>query len=220
MGVLEVRPEPSSFVEVFTRCDAIETWAAECDSVAELKQSTIELSLMDQYLARTSTEGRSRVQATMRRLEARVGELLRPEPGKRTDLQPLDRDQEVDIDPATKSDFRKMAAHPEIVEEVIAQSTDEDPASRRKVIEAIRSAEPPAVEGIPESLPPRPTAARRRPWGDAYSDAVSAVEKATTTLKNLASDNRATTHSEQAIGRTNDLLRAIDALTDVANQLR
>lgn len=35
-------------------------------------------------------------------------------------------------------EFRLMAAHPEIVEQVIAESTDEQPASRRKVMAAIR----------------------------------------------------------------------------------
>lgn len=33
--------------------------------------------------------------------------------------------------------FRKMADHPEIVERVIQESTDADPASRRKILAAI-----------------------------------------------------------------------------------
>jgi hypothetical protein len=36
------------------------------------------------------------------------------------------------------ADFRLMAAHPDIVEEVIANSTDKAPASRRKVVAAIK----------------------------------------------------------------------------------
>jgi sugar phosphate isomerase/epimerase len=241
MSALEVRSEPSSLIEVFTQCDVIEAWAASCDSVAELKQSGIELGVMDDYLARTSTEGRARVQATMRRLEVRIGQLLpvpkvgNPGNGNRDSNTEL-------IERHVAHDMREMAEHPDLVEEVIAASTDEAPASRRKVTEAIKSAsrsdriqrisdelreieeewsaEDPEQAAEAAPVVAKPSAGpRRRPWCDAYSDAVSAVEKATATLKNLASDDRAAMHSEQAIGRTNDLLRAIDALAGVATQL-
>ena len=36
-----------------------------------------------------------------------------------------------------RHEFRKMARHPEIVEQVIADSNDDDPPTRRKVMRAI-----------------------------------------------------------------------------------
>lgn len=38
-------------------------------------------------------------------------------------------------------EFRQMAKHPDIVEKVIAESTDDSPASRRKVLRAIAAEE-------------------------------------------------------------------------------
>jgi hypothetical protein len=62
--------------------------------------------------------------ASMRRLEVRIGQVLgAPRQGERTDLStateksPLSKDQ--------RSEFRRMAAHPEIVERVIAESDDD-----------------------------------------------------------------------------------------------
>jgi Fe-S-cluster formation regulator IscX/YfhJ len=77
----------------------------------------------------------------MRRLEARIGELLPREQGQRSDLLP-NHGEEV-LNDRQKAEFRQMAAHPEIVEQVIAESTDDAPASRRKVMEAIQQAHMP-----------------------------------------------------------------------------
>jgi hypothetical protein len=132
--------EPSSLVEVFDRCTAIEQWASECESIAELKEESNLCAAMDEYLARTSAEGRARVAATIRRLEVRIGQLL-PErtPGRRNDLEPLPREAEV-LNHGQRRDFRQMADHPEVVEEVIAESTDEKPASRRTVMQRLQDA--------------------------------------------------------------------------------
>jgi len=48
--------------------------------------------------------------------------------------------------------FRKMAAHPEVVEQVIAESTDENPASRRRIMAAIRVIERRAVAGMENAV--------------------------------------------------------------------
>lgn len=79
MTIVEIyEAEPTSLVAVTDQCMAIETWAAQCDSIPELKDWKNKLAAVDEYLARTSTEGRARVAATMRRLEVRIGELLGP----------------------------------------------------------------------------------------------------------------------------------------------
>lgn len=131
------RYEPNSLVEVDDTCSAIERWAQSCDSVPELQDANNKLAAINEYLDRTSTEGRARVALAMRRLEARIGALLPSEQGRRTDQLP-DRDQEVDLNDRQKSEFRQMAANPDVVEQVAAASTDEEPASRRKVMRAIK----------------------------------------------------------------------------------
>ncbi|MGI8752437.1 MAG: hypothetical protein ACR2MN_09025 [Acidimicrobiales bacterium] len=62
---------------------------------------------------------------------------------------------------------------------------------------------------------------RRRPWPDAYHDAIRAVEKAATTLDNLSVDDRVTdTVMHNNIGSTNDLQRAVDSLAGTVRVMR
>jgi hypothetical protein len=72
----------------------------------------------------------------MRRLEVRIGQLLGPASrgGDRKSDQ-VNRD-ELDLSPQERNSFRKMAEHPEIVDAVIAESSDDEPPSRRKVLGA------------------------------------------------------------------------------------
>lgn len=133
---LVLAAEPTSLVAVNDQCAAVEQWAEKCESIPELQDATNRLAAIDEYLGRTSIEGRGRVAAAMRRLEARIGALLPRHQGK----QLRHRDVEVAIHNNTKADFRSMAEHPEVVEEVIAESTDDRPASRRKVTDRIRDA--------------------------------------------------------------------------------
>lgn len=79
----------------------------------------------------------------------RVGELLGPAPGRG---HPETHREEFHSQQAT--DFREMAANPQVVEDVIAGSDDTSPPSRRKVMAAIRA------DHAPEQSPP--TEADRR----------------------------------------------------------
>lgn len=108
--------------------------AEHCQSVPELRDASNKLAAIDEHLSRTSTVGRNRVAAAMHRLEVRCGQLLPPPapPGRPAANAP--RAESSGLHPQREAEFRHMAAHPEIVEEVIAESTDEAPASRRKVI--------------------------------------------------------------------------------------
>lgn len=127
---------PTSLVAVEGQCIAVEQWAADCESVAELRDATNKLAAIDEYLSRTSSQERARVAATMRRLETRVGSLLGPasangkSPGSNATDPGLTKDQ--------RSKFRELARHADVVEDVIEQSTDEDPASRRKIQREIK----------------------------------------------------------------------------------
>ena len=83
--------------------------------------------------ARTSATRSTRC---ARRLEHRIGELLdRPTIGRPAGESGITIPF---IERHAAADFRLMAEHPDIVESVIEASSDESPASRRKVIAAIK----------------------------------------------------------------------------------
>jgi hypothetical protein len=127
--------------QIDSQCEAIEAWAEHSKSIPDLQETSNRLAAIDRYLASKTKSGRNRIAHTQRKLEAYIGVLLPRQQGKRTDKELRRRDDEVDIPNATKHDFRKMAEYPEIIEEVVAESTDEDPASRRKVMRAIKEVE-------------------------------------------------------------------------------
>ena len=80
-------PAPMTAVQVAEQCRSIEVWATRCESVDEIREADNRLAAIAEYVKRTSTEGRARVEAARRRLEARIGELIGPrQQGERTDL--------------------------------------------------------------------------------------------------------------------------------------
>jgi hypothetical protein len=139
---LVVATEPASLQSVADQCAAVEAWAETVNDVSAVQDALNKMAAIDEYLSRTSRDGRARVAATMRHLEARIGALLPPPPtpqesgARKGDITI----QPSDLSPQQRGQFRKMAAHPEIVDEVIAGSTDDAPASRRKVLNAIDDA--------------------------------------------------------------------------------
>lgn len=151
---LVVATEPTSLVAVEDQCARIEAWAETCDNVAELRDAMNKCSAISEYLRLTSTEGRARVEAAKRRLEVRIGLLLGPprtptETGRGTQR----RDSEIEIPEHQHSSFRAMAADPDEVEAVIAASTDQNPPSRRKVMDAIKAKRnPPSEEDVLKKL--------------------------------------------------------------------
>lgn len=143
-GTIVVANQPSSLEAVEDQCLMVETWAESCDSIPQLRDASNKLAAISEYLDLTSSEGRARVAAAQRRLEVRIGQLLPNEQGRRTDRELLHRDEEV-LSPQQRSAFRAMAADPDTVEDVIATSTDDNPASRRQVTEAIKANKEPVV---------------------------------------------------------------------------
>lgn len=132
---LAIPEPPQAALDVFGQCQAIEAWAETVDDIGALRDTAAKLEAIDTYLSRTSTEGRAAVAATMRRLEVRIGELSPRRQGERTDLTSCEP-QEV-LRPDERSRFRTMAEHRDVVEDVIANSTDERPATRNAVLQAI-----------------------------------------------------------------------------------
>ena len=142
---LVVATEPTSLAVVYDNCERIEAWAETCTDVAELRDYMNKCSAMSEYMRLTSTEGVARIEAAKRHLEVRVGVLLGPPmpngghgagPGPGS-VVPDPGGGGLSVD--QRSAFRAMAADPDTVEEVIAASTDQNPPSRRKVMDAIKS---------------------------------------------------------------------------------
>jgi hypothetical protein len=112
-------------------------WAEQATDPAEVNDTKNKWAAITDYIRRTSREGVAEAEGALRRLEVRVGELLGP--AKETNGRPFDRD--LKVGPDARSDFRKMAEHRDVVEAVIAASTDTAPPSRSKVLNAIRATE-------------------------------------------------------------------------------
>lgn len=203
---LVVATEPSSLVAVENQCSMVEAWAESCDSIPQLRDASNKLAAISEYLELTATEGRARVAAAQRRLEVRIGHLLGPTtPGERHDLGPsivtegsdaLTKDQ--------RHDFRRMAENEPIVEDVIASSTDEAPASRRRVTEAIKATKP------------EPTKPRRSPLPDAAQRAGWDFRRAVERLERLTADDRFPANREQvAAALRGHLTYATEVLHDL-----
>lgn len=141
MTDLPAIPEPSAVD--FSRvafCEQLVLWAQTSDDTEQLKEARDKLSAIDEYYAQSrQIEGRNLVVATMRRIEVRIGELLNAEGehrGGRTD-RGTQNPTAGRLPKNLASDARKMAANPDVVDRVIAESTDENPATRKKVVDAI-----------------------------------------------------------------------------------
>lgn len=154
MTVVVTTTEPTSLVAVADQCSKLEIWAEQCESIPELQDANNKLAAIDDYLAKTSIEGRSRVAAAMRRLEVRIGKLLPPpmtatERGALAHADPsaTARMPQLKISGRDRRRFRQMAENEDIVEQVIASSHDRDPASRNSVIRKITGKSLPAHNG-------------------------------------------------------------------------
>lgn len=123
-------------------------WAESVDDVSEVRDAAAKWGAITEYVRRASREGVADAVAVLRRLQQRVGELLPPAVVGSHHSVAIEGAEELSKD--DRHDFRLMAEHPDIVEQVIAASTDTDPASRRKVIRAIR--ESVAADELPAEL--------------------------------------------------------------------
>lgn len=131
-------PSPSPGLDVHGLCQQIEARLPEITDVGTLRDTAARLSAIDRYIAATSTEGRAQVVATIRRIELRVGQVLGPvRERERTDLSQASDSGSAEIPKDDRARFRAMAAHPEVVERIIAESTDEAPATRSRILDVI-----------------------------------------------------------------------------------
>ena len=201
--IVPVTGSLASLLDVEDRCLAIEQWSEQCQSVPELRDASNKLAAIDEYLSRTSIEGRARVAAAMRRLEVRIGQLLGPAENR----GPATPNHGKGFNDRQRNEFRQMAGHQQVVEQVIAESTDEAPASRRKVMDAIQH--------------DSGRAAPRRPLTDDWRSAVLDLARITERIERLCRDDRFRRNASQiADCYLSDLTRAQEALQRAIDQLQ
>lgn len=132
-------PEPTALIQSpDALCSAVERWADSSTSIDELNDAKARFAAIETYLGETSKVGRARVAATMRRLEVRIGQII----GEAKVGAHSSAIEGADLTKDERHDFRAMADDPDTVEAVIAESTDEKPASRRKVTQAVKANKP------------------------------------------------------------------------------
>lgn len=178
-------------------------WAEQVDDVGEVREAKNKWAAITEYVRRTSREGVAEAEAALRRLEVRIGQLLGPrEVGGRgkpsTAPEGLSRDD--------RSDFRNMADHSDVVEQVIAESTDDQPASRRSVLEAIHK--------------PRGEGPRRNPLPQQASDAGWQLRKTVERLERIFADDRFGANKEQVAAHLRGhLTYTVEVCQDLLDQL-
>lgn len=137
MSNLPAIPEPttSTLPTLLAACDAVVAWADTCDDLGTVREIYDRFAAIAEYLSRR--DAAREANAAMRRLEVRIGQLLPPPEPVGRPAGNSARVPSSEIGARDAARFRKMAAHPEAVEAVIAESTEPKPASRRAVLAKI-----------------------------------------------------------------------------------
>lgn len=183
------QPQAVGVVDLPSLCERATVWVEQAHDVAEIKDNLNRFAAIDRYMELTGADHRKPVQATMRRFEVRIAEVSPARQGERTDLQPIPHEEEV-IPANRLSEFRQMAANPDVVDEVINESTDEDPPSRRKVMKAIKQRRNGAPEPEDEAEPllaPGEQEAMLDTLRDEYGDDLTAEEIERAVAENVES---------------------------------
>jgi hypothetical protein len=135
-SALAIPEQAQSLAQVNTICDTVEVWVQTVDSAEVIVDAVGKLAAMSAYLRTTSAEGRGRIESAARKCGIRLGEVTPKEPNGRGVKYP---DSGSFISPQQRSKFRKMAANADLVD--IIGSTDEDPLTQNKLLEAIKQRE-------------------------------------------------------------------------------
>lgn len=145
-----VLPEPALITpaQIPEYCRAVEAEALATDDSEVVEEIHARWSMITQYLVVKSQAGIAQAKATELRLIARIGDLSPPEQGRRTDRTTSTDTGGGSLSPNRMAEARHLAAHPDIVEDVIAEGTDEAPPTKAEVIRRIRER---------MTCPPRPT---------------------------------------------------------------
>lgn len=151
MSALPAIPQPDTLTIAKARevCASVVEWANQCDDAETVLRARDRFRVVAEYLRinDAAREGK----AAMLYLEMRIGELAgEAKVGRPSADGNLPHAVNNDLHHARLHEFRQMAAHPEVVEQVIADSTQQSPPSRNKVLNAIRELERVATEARAE----------------------------------------------------------------------
>jgi hypothetical protein len=145
---LPALPTPNSITpaQVDGLAATVEEFAAGCDDIHEVREARNKWAAITEYIRRTSRDGVARAETAERRLEQRIGVLLGAmrasgelsTPGRPSATFEGSRVSDIGMVPFDASEFVAMAEHADIVDAVIASSTDASPPTRNKVRTAIR----------------------------------------------------------------------------------
>jgi hypothetical protein len=157
---LPALPPPAAITpaEVDEYAVAVERFADDCDDIAAVTDTKNRWAAITEYIRRTSRDGVNRAEVAMRHLEQRVGLLIKAKreagelatahrPSGSVEVSTLPN---IGLDRHDAAEFVAMAEHPEVVEAVIAESSDDAPATRNKVRTAIREHKQRQVESQAE----------------------------------------------------------------------
>jgi len=133
--IVVIPEQAQSLAQVNTICETVEVWVQTVDSAEMIVDAVGKLAAMSEYLRATSAEGRGRIESAARKCGIRLGEVLEKQS---TDPTTYCDPQEV-VPPYQRSRLRKMAANADLVD--IIGSTDEDPLTQNKLLEAIKQRE-------------------------------------------------------------------------------
>lgn len=150
MTLLPAVPSPTSLAtpdEIAEAGASLVAWAKEVDDLEAVREVSAKWAAITTYIRETQGPGIFAAEAVKRRLEARIGALLRPAKRGRPAKALVDViAPERAITRHDRDDFRKMAANEDVMEDVIAVSDDDSPPTRARVLGAIRAQEPQAPQ--------------------------------------------------------------------------
>jgi hypothetical protein len=133
--IVVIPEQAQSLAQVNTICDTVEVWVQTVDSAEMIVDAVGKLAAMSEYLRATSTEGRGRIELAARKCGDRLGEVLPKEKmGPR-----VSPDSGETISSQRRSEFRKITANADLID--IIGSTDENPLTHNKLLEAIKQRE-------------------------------------------------------------------------------
>lgn len=129
------RPETLTIAEARDVCASVVQWANDQEDIEAVLAARRAFEVIAKYLQ--LNDAAREAETTMLHLEVRIGELAGPAQLGRPSGNVPDA-VHIDLHRNRLYEFRQMAAHPEIVDRVIEESTEASPPSRNKVLEAIR----------------------------------------------------------------------------------
>lgn len=128
-------PEVTNEAALLVWTAGVDRWMTGVHETAPLLHAHAQARAIIVYFDRKPVPGARHVHATARRLEMRIGELLGPARPRGGHQRSNDG-----MTSAERSTYRLFHAHRDVVERVIAESTDSRPASQRRLRAAIDEA--------------------------------------------------------------------------------